>query len=138
MTATINTKTRLHIETERGTVVAVCGNELLPTRSPSDSVAFISAEGDWLSLEDCERLGRFLLDAANQAYDAKRRAHQLADPALQNAPNMCKSCGYLNDPHKRGWCGCEHCGGLMDRGPFLGETMEEHKAKGPKATGKTT
>jgi hypothetical protein len=105
----------------------------LPTQLDNGTVAVVAIKGmaECLTAQECERVGRYLLNTANDAYDAKRRVQYLTDPSTRNAPNLCKACGHLNDPHNRGWCRCEHCRVWMDRGPFPGESMEAHQTKRP-------
>jgi hypothetical protein len=84
-----------------------------------------------LTLGECNRLINFLVAAREETCAATTRAHCIAHPEMSKAPNLCKSCGHLNDPDKRGWCLCEHCDKWMDRGPFPGQSLEDHEAQNP-------
>lgn len=102
----------------------------LPVSLDADTAAVLHV-GDkptCLTLHECEQLAEFLVAAAKEARDAQMRAFYLTRPEMQNAPNFCRSCGHLNHPDKRGWCPCEICGALMDRGPFPGQSREQHEA----------
>ena len=90
------------------------------------AVVLIGGMPAQLTLHDCVRLAAFFSTTAKQVRDAQMRAYYLTRPDMEKAPNLCKSCGHLNHPDVRGWCTCEHCGAWMDRGPFPGQSQEEH------------
>jgi hypothetical protein len=113
-----------------GNTFARRGDELTTTQQARSVCVTIFAEYAQLSADDCVRLGTFLLAAANRAREAKERADNLTRESTRNAPNVCKSCGHINNADNRGWCNCTHCGALMDRGPFPGQSAEEHAARG--------
>jgi hypothetical protein len=118
----VNTN-QLHVQSLSNTDILVvrCDKDILPN-TPEDAVAFVTGER-YLSEHDAWTIGQFLIGAADQFRAAKERKRNLIEFRERVVPNLCKSCGHLNDPHKRGVCLCEHCKTPMNRGPFPGEVQ---------------
>ena len=102
----------------------------IPIFSGTCLVVAIEGMPSCLTLHECEQLAEFIAHVIKLERAAKERARNLAE-CSPNAPNLCKACGHLNGIDNRGWCRCGHCGAWMDRGPFPGQSAEEHEARGP-------